>query len=117
MTQQGTIVEIIQDSLKNPIQTDDIILFSAAMTEDNVPLSNLTFYWDWGDGSPIESGQGMYLAHHGWTEGSNSGTIYNLTLTVNDSINQASITVEIPVINRLPRQIFDDTFIVDTYTT
>lgn len=97
------------------ISTNERILFSAGQTQDNVPTEYLRFSWDWGDGTS-EGGIGDYSAHHEWTEGDNSGTNYTLTLTVNDSINEAVLLINVIVYNRLPRVIFDEELVVDTLT-
>ena len=39
--------------------TDQRILFSAGRTVDNVPIANLEFFWDWGDGT-TDAGFGAY---------------------------------------------------------
>ena len=97
------------------IYTNERVLFSAGQTADNVPIEYLQFTWDWGDGTS-EGGLGDYSAHHEWTEGDNLGTNYSLTLTVNDSINEGSIVIDVIVLNRLPRVIFDEQLVVDTLT-
>jgi PKD repeat protein len=98
------------------ILTGQIIQFSADMTTDNVPNSNLQFTWDWGDGD-FESGNGVTQAYHLWADGLTAVTVYNLTLTVNDGVNSASKIIEIIVNNRVPGQIFSDLIITDTLTS
>ncbi|MCS5536156.1 MAG: PKD domain-containing protein, partial [Candidatus Poseidoniales archaeon] len=63
--------------------TSQRIQFSGARTQDNVPLNQLVFTWDFGDGT-ILSGQGLYDVSHEWAVGSSNGTAYNLTLQVFD---------------------------------
>ena len=106
--------QIIVDNLT--ILTGQIIQFSADMTTDNVPNSNLQFTWDWGDGD-FESGNGVTQAYHLWADGLTAVTVYNLTLTVNDGVNSASKIIEIIVNNRAPGQIFSDLIITDTLTS
>jgi len=48
--------------------TSQRVQFSAARSEDNVPLNQLTFTWDFGDGTVV-SGQGLYEVSHEWTVG------------------------------------------------
>ncbi|MFL2968274.1 MAG: PKD domain-containing protein [Candidatus Poseidoniaceae archaeon] len=105
--------QVIVDNLT--ILTGQIIQFSAAMTTDNVPVSHLQFTWDWGDGD-IESGKGLSQAYHLWADGLTAVTVYNLTLTVSDGINSASLVLEIIVNNRAPGQIFSDVIITETFT-
>ncbi|MEE2747732.1 MAG: PKD domain-containing protein [Candidatus Thermoplasmatota archaeon] len=88
--------------------TSQRVQFSAAQTQDNVPLSQLVFTWDFGDGT-ILSGMGLYDVSHEWDIGSSGGTPYNLTLTVFDGTHTANMSVTILIQNRVPRQIwFDD---------
>lgn len=97
------------------VETYQQVLFSAGQTSDNVPIDHLIFNWDWGDGT-MEGGIGDYSAHHEWTEGENNGLNHTMILTVNDSINEASFILNVIVMNRLPRVIFDETLFVDTLT-
>ena len=97
-------------AISDPYQllTSQQVQFSAARTDDNVPLSQLIFTWDFGDGT-ILSGQGLYDVAHEWAIGSSNGTAYNLTLYVDDGTHIANMSVTILVMNRVPRQIwFDD---------
>jgi len=105
--------QIIENELI--IQTNQMIQFSAHGTTDNVPIENLHYQWDWGDGSS-DDGYGGYSQLHEWIEGDADGTMYLLNLTVNDGANSASIEINIIVMNRVPRQIFSDDFITDTLT-
>ncbi|MDP6899307.1 MAG: PKD domain-containing protein [Candidatus Thalassarchaeaceae archaeon] len=93
--------------------TSQQVMFSAAQTIDNVPLNELLFTWDYGDGTS-ESGKGLYTVSHDWGIGSSNGTPYTLTLTVNDGTHEANVSVTILIMNRVPRQIwFDD---LETHT-
>jgi len=105
--------QVVGESIQ--IKTFQRILFSAGQSSDNVPIDYLNYQWNWGDGSS-EGGIGDYSANHEWTEGDNSGTNYTLTLTVNDSVNEASTILYIHVYNRLPRILFNETMVVDTLT-
>ncbi|MEE2812620.1 MAG: PKD domain-containing protein, partial [Candidatus Thermoplasmatota archaeon] len=108
----GTPPTLLPDPFE--ILTSQRILFSAAQTDDNVPLNNLHFEWDFGDGSAPVSGLGLYTISHEWDVGSAEGTSYTLTLTVNDGTHEANVTSTILVMNRVPRQIwFDD---METHT-
>ena len=98
------------------IFTNQRIIFSAYQTADNVPLENLDFEWDWGDGSPVTSGTGLYTANHEWGDVVGPNQTYILTLTVSDGINTGQKTIEIVVNNRLPYQIFSDVLTTYTYT-
>ena len=98
------------------IFTNQRIIFSAYQTADNVPLENLDFEWDWGDGSPVTSGTGLYTANHEWGDVVGPNQTYILTLTVSDGINIGQKTIEIVVNNRLPYQIFSDVLTTYTYT-
>ena len=83
--------------------TSQRVQFSAARTEDNVPLSQLTYTWDFGDGTVL-SGQGLFDVSHEWDVGSANGTAYNLTLHVDDGTHVANMSVTILIMNRVPRQ-------------
>ncbi len=104
---------VISDELI--LLTDQRVQFSARGTTDNVPLEELVFTWDWGDGD-IESAKGMVEAGHSWVDGSADGIIYTLTLTVDDGIHQVEHSIYIKVLNRLPEQIFDDPLQTSTLT-
>ena len=53
--------------------TSQRVQFSGAGTIDNVPLNQLPFTWDFGDGTVL-SGQGLYDVYHEWEIGSSHGT-------------------------------------------
>ncbi len=102
---------IITDELV--LLTDQRVQFSARETSDNVPLNELVFTWDWGDGQN-EGGRGASEAGHSWVDGSADGIIYTLILTVDDGIHIVEHSIYIKVLNRLPKQIFDEP--LQTYT-
>ncbi|MFL2532993.1 MAG: hypothetical protein CND01_02975 [Marine Group II euryarchaeote MED-G34] len=102
---------IITDELM--LLTDQRVQFSARGTSDNVPLNELVFTWDWGDGQS-EGGRGAAEAGHSWVDGSADGIIYTLILTVDDGIHIVEHSIYIKVLNRLPKQIFDEP--LQTYT-
>ena len=81
--------------------TSQRVQFSAARSDDNVPLNQLIFTWDFGDGTVV-SGQGLYEISHEWTVGSANGTEYILTLYVDDGTHLANMTVSILIENRIP---------------
>jgi len=93
--------------------TDQRVQFSARGTTDNVPLEQLDFTWDWGDGQS-EYGQGLTEAGHSWVDGSADGIIYTLILTVDDGNHIVEHSLYIKVLNRLPKQVFDEP--LQTYT-
>ncbi len=95
--------------------TSQRVQFSASKSIDNVPLSELIFTWDFGDGT-IMSGKGLYDVAHEWSEGSANGTIYNLTLYVDDGVHVANMSVTILIMNRLPRQVWFEDFEATTLT-
>ena len=95
--------------------TSQRVQFSAARTDDNVPLNQLTFTWDFGDGT-ILSGQGLYDVSHEWDIGSSNGTPYNLTLYVDDGTHVANMSVTILILNRVPRQIWYEDMQTTTLT-
>ena len=105
---------VVTDRLE--ILTNQRIVFSAYQTSDNVPLEFLDFEWDWGDGSSVESGKGMYTANHEWGDVVGPNQTYSLTLTVSDGVNIGQKVIEIVVNNRLPYQIFSDELTTYTYT-
>jgi len=104
---------VISDELI--LLTDQRVQFSARGTADNVPLEELVFTWDWGDGG-IESAKGLVEAGHSWVDGSAEGIIYTLTLTVDDGLHQVEHSIYIKVLNRLPEQIFDEPLQTSTLT-
>ena len=95
--------------------TTQRVIFEAYMTDDNVPDQYLDFQWDWGDGT-TEGGIGYLEADHAWENGSANGTMYTLTLTVTDGTFITNQTLNIIILNRVPRQIFDLPIEVDTLT-
>lgn len=97
------------------ILTNQLILFSAARTVDNVPSNQLEFSWDWGDGSS-DSAVGGYEYAHEWGDISGTLVSYNLTLTVFDGVNTGIKEIIVNVNNRIPIQIFSDNLSTYTYT-
>ena len=61
--------------------TNQQVMFSALGTTDNLPLEELYFEWNWGDGE-IQSGIGLYESSHSWIDGSAEGIVYTLSLLV-----------------------------------
>ena len=98
-----------------PLLTSQRVVFSSARTVDNVPLSQLTFTWDFGDGV-IEIGQGLTDVSHEWAIGSSNGTSYTLTLTVDDGTFQSNVSHTILIMNRVPRQIWFENLTTSTLT-
>jgi len=98
------------------ILTNQMILFSASLTVDNVPTQNLSFQWNWGDGI-IDDGIGMFEAAHGWGDIDGINATYNLTLTVSDGINIGIKSILVNVNNRIPYQIFSENLSTYTYTS
>ena len=98
------------------ILTNQRIIFSAYQTADNVPLEYLTFEWDWGDGSDVTTGVGLYTANHEWGDVVGPNQTYILTLSVSDGVNVGQKTIEIVVNNRQPYQIFTEELTTYTYT-
>ena len=105
---------LIQEEIS--ILTNQMILFSASLTVDNVPTQNLSFQWNWGDGS-TDSGIGMFEAPHEWGDINGTNVTYNLTLTVSDGNNIGVKNILVYVNNRVPYQIFSDNLSTDTYTS
>ena len=98
------------------ILTEQLILFSASLTVDNVPTQNLSFDWNWGDGS-LDSGIGLFEAAHEWGDINGINETYNLTLTVSDGNNIGIKTITVIVNNRIPYQIFSDNLSTSTYNS
>ena len=105
---------VITDNIS--ILTNQLIQFSASRTIDNVPVTDLDFQWDWGDGT-FESGQGLYIAQHEWGSIDKEIEVYNLTLSVFDGFNTGQKTIEVYVNNRVPYQIFAENLTTYTYTS
>jgi len=93
--------------------TDQRVLFSARGTLDNVPHDEIEFTWNWGDGND-ESGVGLVEASHAYVDGSAEGTVYTLTLIINDGTFVVEEQIYVRILNRIPRQIFDEE--LQTYT-
>ena len=86
--------------------TGQRVAFSSRQTEDNVPLDLLWFEWNWGDGQ-VESGVGLTETSHSWNDGDSDGTVYTLSLTVDDGIHRVSSDYLITILNRAPSVILD----------
>ncbi len=93
--------------------TNQRVMFSARSTVDNVPHEEIEFTWNWGDGSD-EGGLGLVEASHAYVDGSADGTVYTLTLAINDGTFIVEHQVYVRVLNRVPRQVFDQE--LQTYT-
>jgi|TARA_B110000211_G_scaffold70678_1_gene81822 PKD repeat protein len=105
-------IEILDELI---ILTNQNIRFSAIKTEDNVPINNMNYSWDWGDGG-INSGIGLYEIDHSWIDGDADGIAYLVTLAINDGKHFAEKTIQIRVLNRVPELIFEDMLETDTLT-
>ena len=110
-----SVNNIIIDS-EISIFTNQLIQFSGSKSSDNVPVENLLFQWDWGDGS-IDSGIGLYLAQHEWGDITGENITFNLTLTIFDGINSGQKSILVYVNNRVPYQIFSDNLTTYTYNS
>jgi len=86
--------------------TNQRVLFSAENTIDNVPHDQLNFTWNWGDGS-AEGGLGLVEASHSYVDGSATGIVHTVTLTVSDGTHVVENQIYVRILNRVPRQIFD----------
>ena len=95
------------------LETDQTTVFSAYRVQDNVPIELLEFSWDFGDGT-VKENTGMYEVIHSWSEGEADGKANIMNLSVNDGTNLASLELEILVMNRVPRQIFNSEFVTET---
>jgi PKD repeat protein len=95
--------------------TNQRVQFSAQSSQDNVPIDEMTFTWNWGDGQ-IEQGKGLAELGHAWVDGSSEGIMYTLTLTIDDGNQFVDYSIYIRVLNRVPEQIFDDTLQTFTLT-
>ena len=98
------------------IFTNQLIQFSGSRSSDNVPVENLQFQWDWGDGG-IDSGIGLYLAQHEWGDIIGENITFNVTLTIFDGINSGQKSILVYVNNRVPYQIYSDNLTTYTYTS
>ena len=108
-------IEGVEISEEVSLLTNQNVRFSAIGTIDNVPISNMNYSWDWGDGS-IDSGLGLFEADHYWTDGDADGIIYSLTLTVNDGKHYAEQIIQVRVLNRIPQLIYEGELQTDTLT-
>ena len=104
---------VIEDNMS--ILTNQMIQFSASRTVDNVPIQNLSFQWNWGDGT-FDDGLGIYTAQHQWGAIDSTVEAYNLTVTVFDGFNTGSKSITVYVNNRIPYQIFAENLTTYTYT-
>ena len=99
------------------VYTNQRIQFSTLQTIDNVPNEHIVFNWDWGDGE-TEGGLGHTVVSHEWTEGGNgNGNPHQVMITAFDGKNTGYFNFTVNVKNRLPRMIFDEALVVDTYTS
>jgi PKD repeat protein len=99
------------------VYTNQRIQLSALSTQDNVPNDHLLFNWSWGDGE-VEGGISHTVVSHEWTEGGNgNGNELTVMVTAWDGKNTGYHNFSVFVKNRLPRLVFDDVLIVDTYTS
>ena len=89
----------VQDGLE--VRTHQTVLFSGALSTDNVPIQNLRYIWDWGDGRSSE-GIGLYEAMHAWGDVVGPNATYLLNLTISDGRNVASTTINVTVMNQAP---------------
>ena len=105
---------VISDNIS--ILTNQMIQFSASRTVDNVPIQNLSFQWEWGDGT-FDDGQGLYLAQHQWGAIDSEIEAYELTLSVFDGFNTGTKNITVYVNNRVPYQIFAENLTTYTYTS
>ncbi len=117
---QDTSDPIPEISVDGVVVTDELVLltnqqveFSARGTTDNLPIEELEFSWDWGDGESV-SGVGLAESSHSWVDGSADGIVYTLTLTVSDGLHEVEHTIFIRILNRLPKLVFDDS--LETFT-
>ena len=109
-----TVDGVIQDS-ELTLLTNQRVQFSALSSQDNVPINEMTFTWDWGDGQ-IEQGKGLAELGHSWVDGSSDGIIYTLTLTIDDGNQFIDYSIYIRVLNRIPEQIFEQNLQTFTLT-
>ena len=105
---------IVQDS-ELTLMTNQRVQFSALSSQDNVPIDELTFTWNWGDGQ-IEQGKGLAELGHAWVDGSADGIIYTLTLTIDDGNQFIDYSIYIKILNRVPEQIFEQNLQTFTLT-
>jgi len=98
------------------IFTDQLIQFSASRSSDNVPVTNLQYQWDWGDGE-MDSGIGLYLAQHEWGNIIGENVTFNLTLSIFDGMNTGQKSIQVYVNNRVPYQIFSENLTTYTFTS
>ena len=83
------------------LKTNQRAQFSAIGTLDNLPISEILFTWEWGDGD-VDSGVGLYEIGHEWTDGSADGTLYTLKVTADDGKQISEISIKIKILNREP---------------
>ena len=103
---------VIEDNMS--LLTNQRVLFSAGRTVDNVPIDNLYFEWDWGDGT-IDSGVGAYTQQHQWGNITGENQTFTLTLTVSDGMNSGVKQINVIINNRLPIQVFSEQLTTSTY--
>jgi PKD repeat protein len=109
-----TVEGVVQDS-ELTLMTNQRVQFSALSSQDNVPIDEMTFTWNWGDGQ-IEQGKGLAELGHAWVDGSADGIMYTLTLTIDDGNQFVDYSIYIRVLNRVPEQIFEETLQTFTLT-
>ncbi len=97
------------------IFTNQNIRFSAVNTIDNVPLDKLNYSWNWGDGN-IDFGTGLYEIDHSWSDGDSDGVSYILKLRVDDGKQFAETSLQIIILNRVPKLIYEGSLFTNTLT-
>ena len=95
------------------LKTNQRVQFSAIGTADNLPISEILFTWEWGDGN-VDSGVGLFEIGHQWGDGSADGTLYTLKLTADDGKQISEISINIKILNREPELIYVEE--LQTYT-
>ncbi len=105
---------VISDNVS--VLTNQVIQFSASRTVDNVPIQNLSFQWEWGDGG-FDDGLGLYQAQHQWGAIESEVEVYELKLSVFDGFNTGTKNITVYVNNRVPYQIFAENLTTYTYTS
>jgi PKD repeat protein len=105
---------VVQDS-ELILMTNQRVQFSALSSQDNVPINEMIFTWNWGDGQ-IEQGKGLAELGHAWVDGSADGIVHTLTLTIDDGNQFIDYSIYIKILNRVPQQIFEQTLQTFTLT-
>lgn len=84
-----------------PVQTNASVFFDASASKAGAGHTVVRYDWNWGDGSPIDSGASP-LRSHVYT----AAAVYTVVLTVFDEINQSALSTKTVTVGEAPTGAF-----------